>query len=89
MEGTTPMNWILKLFGFDVKKPLEFLFKVLLLVDDVKLTQEVQNKLCLSMTHKRKQEVAVKLREAADALDNSDCAAFAAVVADVIKGIRL
>lgn len=80
---------ILALFGLDVKKPLEFLLKILVLVDDAKLTDEVQKKLCAGMTDKRKVEVAGMLRKCADALDAKDCVVFATNFVGILKGIKL
>jgi hypothetical protein len=82
------MKNLLKLFGLDVKKPLDFLLKLLLLVDDSKLTSDVEKAMCLNMSDKRKQEIAAKLRLAADHLDAKDCGAFAKSFVDILKGIK-
>lgn len=85
MNIKTILGW----FGFDVKKPLAFIMKALALLDQQALVNEVQNALCLNMTAARKKEVAGMLTEAATALNNGDCTAFAKVVAAMAKGIKL
>jgi hypothetical protein len=79
---------ILKLFGLDVKKPLDFLLKLLVLVDDEKLTRDVEKAMCLNMTDKRKLEIAAKLKLAAEHLEAKDCGAFAKVFVEILKGIK-
>lgn len=83
------LKWLLSLFGLDVKKPLDFILKVLGLLDNQKLTDELQKGLCLNMTVGRRKEVAAKLLDVSKALDNGDCATFAKLVADLLKGIKL
>ncbi len=83
------LNTILKWFGLDVKKPLDFLLKALGLLDKQKLVDDVQKLLCLNMSAVRKKDVAAKLMDASTALTNNDCAAFAKVVAALLEGIKL
>jgi hypothetical protein len=83
------LNTILKLFGLDTKKPLDFLLKILLLVDEPKLIGEVQSAMCLKMTDKRKSEVAGMLKQAGVALEAGDCPLFAKTFVGILKGIKL
>jgi hypothetical protein len=80
---------VLKLFGLDPKKPVDFFLKVLGLVDNDKLMKDVEKVLCLNMTDKRRKEVADKLKLAAEHLEAKDCLQFAKVLVELIKGIKV
>ena len=82
------MKTILKLFGLDLGKPLEFLFKVLVLLDNDKLVDQLEKALCLNMKPSRQAQVAGMLREAASSLEMGDCHGFATTFVEILRGIK-
>jgi hypothetical protein len=83
------LKTLLKLLGFDLKKPLDTLLKLVVMLDDGKLIDEVKSVMCLKMSAARKTEVAMSLRKAADALDANDCATFGKTFVGILKSIKI
>ena len=80
-------DWLLKLLGLNLKKPLEALLKLLLMLSSSKIQDEVKV-VCGRMTAVRKKEVSAILVDMSKALAANDCTTFAVLVMKLLESVK-